>query len=131
MKKVVISGSASLQDATKKWIDYWKNYGYEIIDYPKPIKKEEVIHRYPQIHKEFYQCTEQTNVLFIMNEDKKGISGYIGASTFAELAFAVALNSIYNKNIEILLLKMPSLNVQCYEEIKLWLSLGWIKLLKQ
>ena len=37
---------------------------------------------------------------------------------------------VYNKNIQILILRMPSVNVQSYEEINLWLKLGWIKLLE-
>ena len=68
-------------------------------------------------------------MLFVMNETKEGIDGYIGAETFAELTFALMQNLVYNKNIQIVILRMPSINVQSYEEINLWLKLGWIKLL--
>lgn len=54
--------------------------------------------------------------------------GYIGAETFSELTFGLAQNLIYNKNIELVILKMPSIDVQCYDEICLWLKLGWIKI---
>ena len=70
-------------------------------------------------------------MLFIMNEDKDGKIGYIGAETFAELAFGLAQKLVYNKKIELVILKMPSENIQCYEEIKLWLKLGWIKLYEE
>ena len=63
-----------------------------------------------------------------MNEDKNGIKGYIGAESFAELCFGVVQNFIYNKNIEIIILQMPDEKVQSYQEIVLWLKLGWIKL---
>jgi len=63
-----------------------------------------------------------------MNEDKNGIIGYIGAETFAELSFAVAQNLLNTHQTEIYVRKMPSKEVQCYEEINLWLELGWIKL---
>lgn len=33
-----------------------------------------------------------------------------------------------NKNIELVILKKPSTNVGCFDEIDLWLKLGWIKL---
>ncbi len=38
---------------------------------------------------------------------------------------------IYNKKIELVVFKMPSTNVGCYEEIELWLKLGWIKLYEE
>lgn len=67
-------------------------------------------------------------MLFIMNEDKNEKIGYIGAESFAELTFGLAQKLIYEKNIELVILKMPSKEVQCYEEIDLWLKLGWIRL---
>lgn len=66
-----------------------------------------------------------------MNENKNGISGYIGPSAFSEIAFGISQNLIYNKNIEIILLQIPNENNQFYEEISLWLKLGWIKLYKE
>jgi hypothetical protein len=66
-----------------------------------------------------------------MNENKNGIVGYLGAESFAEMAFGVAQNLLYNKNIEILLLQLPGNKVQSYDEILLWMKLGWICLLKR
>ena len=62
-----------------------------------------------------------------MNEDKKGIEGYIGLAAFAELAYGV-IEKINNKEIELIILKIPSMEVSSYEEISLWLKLGWIKI---
>ena len=87
--------------------------------------------KYPIRHKEFFESITKTDILFIMNEDKNGITGYIGAESFAELAFGLTQNLLYNKNIELVILKMPSPGVQCYDEICLWLKLGWIKLYKE
>ncbi len=128
MRKVVISGSAKLQDNINYWIKYFEKKGYNILDYPRPIKKEKFIELYPKIHKEFFENITKTSMLFVMNETKEGIDGYIGAETFAELTFALMQNLVYNKNIQIIILRMPSTNVQSYEEINLWLKLGWIKL---
>jgi len=47
------------------------------------------------------------------------------------MCFGVSQNLIYNKNIEIIILKMPDKKVQSYDEINLWLKLGWIKLYKE
>lgn len=63
-----------------------------------------------------------------MNEERKNIKGYIGPSSMAELIYAVMLNQIHNKKIEIYILNMPSKELNGYEEIKLFLENSWIKM---
>lgn len=128
MKKIVISGSAKLQDSINLWLKYFKDNNYEILDYPKPIDKDKFIDLYPEVFQNFYQNIIKGDVLFIMNEDKNDIVGYIGSAAFSELTFGLIQKLIYKKNIEIFLLKMPSREVSCYEEINLWLNFGWITL---
>lgn len=131
MKKIVISGSSKLQDKIKYWNKLFTNKNCKVLDYPRPIDEEKFKELYPNIHKTFFQNIIKTDILFIMNEDKNGVKGYIGAETYAELTFGLAQNLIYNKNIDLILLKMPSDKVPCYDEIKLWLELGWIRLYKE
>ena len=131
MKKIVISGSNSLQDKVNYWIEYFKNKNYEVLDYPKSIEKENYEKELPKIYKDFYTALENTEVFFLMNEEKNGIKGYIGASAIAELTYVVMLNLIHNKNIDIYILNMPSQEVSSYDEVKFWLDIGWIKLYKK
>ena len=128
MKKIVISGSSKLQDKVNYWLDYFKNKNYEIIDYPKFIEHDNYEKELPKVYKDFYTALENTNVFFLMNEEKNGIKGYIGASAIAELTYVVILNLIHNKNIDIYILNMPSQEVSSYDEVKFWLDMGWIKL---
>ena len=128
MKKIVISGSSKLQDKVNYWLDYFKNRNYEILDYPKLIEPANYTTELPVVYKDFYTALENTDVFFLMNEEKKGIKGYIGASAIAELTYVVILNLIHNKNIEIYILNMPSEEVSSYDEVKFWLDKGWIKL---
>lgn len=128
MKKVVIAGSAKLQSDINGWKQKFSNSNYEVLDYPKEIDQEKFIELYPSIHKEFFENIIRTDILFIMNEDKNGKIGYIGAESFAELTFGLAQNLVYGKNIELVILKRPGVDVDCYEEINLWLQLGWITL---
>lgn len=130
MKKVVIAGSASLQDKCIYWKNAWERKWYEVINYPAPVPKETFMKEYPQVHKNFFEDITKADILFIMNEDKNWIIGYIGAESFAEMAFGVAQNLINNKKIEVILLKMPESKVQSYEEVDLWLKLNWIKIYK-
>ena len=130
MKKVVIAGSAKLQKEITIWLDYFTRKNYKILDYPKVIDEQKFMNLYPDMHTRFLKSITETDILFIMNEDKNGISGYIGYETFAELLFGLSQKLIYNKDIEFILLKMPSREVGSYDEIDLWLKLGWIKLFK-
>ncbi len=70
-------------------------------------------------------------MLFLMNEDKNGKLGYIGYESYAELLFGLSQKLTYKKDIELIILKKPSKDVGCYEEIDLWLKLGWIKLFEK
>ena len=131
MKKIVIAGSAKLQKEANSWLNFFSKKDYEILDYPKSIEKHRFMELYPNILNEFLQNIVKTDVLFIMNEDKNGIVGYIGYETYAELLFGLTQKLIYNKDIELIVLKMPSRDVGCYDEINLWLELGWIKLFEE
>lgn len=130
MKSIVIAGSASLQEKVQYWKKYWTEQDYYVSDCPEAIAKENFLEAYPKVHSDFFKRITEADVLFLMNETKKGITGYIGAESFAELCFALAQNLVYHKNIELIVLQMPEKSVQCYEEINLWLQLGWIKLWK-
>ena len=128
MNKVVISGSSKLKDKVNYCLQHFKNKNYEILDYPKLIKPENYCTELPIIYNNFYTALENTNVYFLMNEEKNGIKGYIGASSIAELTYVIILNLIHNKNIEIYILNMPDKEVSSYDEVKFWLDMGWIKL---
>jgi hypothetical protein len=130
MKKAVIAGSATLQEKVQYWKKVWEDKGYLVSSYPSPIPKETFLEEYPKAHTQFFKNITEANILFVMNEDKNGIVGYLGAESFAEMCFGVAQNLINNKNIEVILLQMPDKRVQSYDEIILWLKLGWIKLYK-
>ena len=117
-----------MQDRIEYWVKYFKNLNYDVLDYPKYIDPNEYENILPIIYKNFYTALENTDVYFLMNEEKDGIKGYIGASSIAELTYVVILNLIHNKDIEIYILNMPSEEVSCYDEVKFWLNMGWIKL---
>ena len=124
MKKIVISGSSKLQEELITWKKHFEQKGYKVIDYPKQVNKENL----KDIYKSFYESLEKADVLFLMNEERKGIKGYIGPSSMAEVIYTIMLNQIHNKKIEIYILNMPSREVSCYDEIKLFLENGWIKI---
>lgn len=131
MKKIVISGSSKLQDKVNYWLEYFESKNYEILDYPKFIEKENYNTELPKVYQNFYTALENTNVLFLVNEKKDGIQGYIGSNMIAELTYAVIQNLIHHKNIDIYILNMPSKQVASYNEVKFYLDMGWIKLCRE
>ena len=129
MKNVVISGSASAQDKIQKWLSHWESEGYFILDYPKPIEQNNFFEVYPSVHTEFYKRLGKTDIHFIANEEKGGIKGYIGPGVFAEIAYRVGLNLVNKESVPIVLAYRPSEEVYFYNDLSLWISLGWIRLL--
>lgn len=125
MNKVVISGSSKLQNEIDEWMTHFKNKKDEIIAYPKKIDTKDELSKEYQT---FYRAIEECDVFFLMNEEKKGIKGYIGANGISELTYAIMQNQIHNKKIEIVILTMPSREVACYDEIAFYLEMNWIKL---
>lgn len=85
MEKLVISGSSKLEDKVKYWVDYFEDKRYQVLDYPRLIENENYERDLPDIYKSFYNNLEETDIFFLMNEDKNGIKGYFGASAIAEL----------------------------------------------
>jgi hypothetical protein len=128
MKKVVISGSAKLQQELGKWNDWWQKAGFSVLYCPDLIDpKVDFSTAYKDTYERFYRSLLKSDVLFVMNEDKNGIEGYIGAQTFAEASFAVANNLVLdNKKIRVIVLKKPSDEVASHSEVTTWLELKWV-----
>ena len=79
MSKVVISGSVTLQAQIESWKQYFLERNHEILDYPKPVDPQRLTECYPEIYKNFMESITRADLLFVMNEDRNGLSGYIGA----------------------------------------------------
>lgn len=127
MKKLVIAASAKFQEEIKKWKEYFEKEGDKVINYPKKINQENE-EEYKNAHTKFFQSLNETDILFVLNENKNGIEGYIGAETFAELSYTMVQNTVNGANKKVYLLKMPSKEVACYMEIKNFIKLGWIEI---
>jgi hypothetical protein len=105
------------------WRFHWEKQGYEVTAFPELIPRDRLEQLYPAVHREFYQRIQECDILFVANEGSDA-SGSIGAGVFAEIAFAVALRQLGEKEIKILLLNPPK---QAIPELQLWLNLGWVE----
>lgn len=131
MKKIVISGSAKLTEQVAYWRGYFEGRGFKILDYPGALHTSNSAQELTKLYQDFYHNLDETDTFFLMNEDKDGISGYVGASAIAELTYVVMGNLNRGRNVEISILKLPSKEQGCYDEINFWLEQGWIKIHKK
>lgn len=126
-KKIVICASASFENEIIKYKDQLNTKGYKVIKYPTKIK-EDILTGYNREFSEHYEAITKSDILLVLNYEKKGISGYVGAGVFAEMAFALGLNRVFDKQIEVCYLNpLPLDGLPYLDELELWQNLGWIK----
>ncbi len=156
MKKLIISGSSKLYERAIYWRGYFEGRGYEVIDWPAPVfennpdTNEDVTEDGPVpgfypgqpltsndrayaksllgTYKRFWRNLDRADVLFVMNENRHNITGYVGAGTYAELQHVITNNLNHHHQTEIYLLQMPDKSQGCFEEIGFWLEQNLIKI---
>ena len=129
MRKIIIAGSATFYKEALKIKNELENKNYNVIDYPKRIN-DDIELEYKEAYETFYENLSNTDDLLLLNLDKKGIEGYIGYESFAELSNLVVKKIQVNNDHKIYIYKMPSKDVGCYDEIMHFLELGYIELYK-
>ena len=129
MRKIIIAGSATFYKEAIELKQELENKNYYVIDYPKKIN-DNIELEYKEAYETFYDNLSKTDDLLLLNLDKKGIEGYIGYESFAELSNLVVKKIQINNDHKIYIYKMPSKEVGCYDEIKHFLELGYIELYK-
>jgi len=129
VRKIIIAGSATFYKEALEIKNKLENKGYYVIDYPKKIN-DNIELEYKEAYETFYNNLSKTDDLLLLNLDKKGIEGYIGYESFAELSNLVVKKIQINNDHKIYIYKMPSKEVGCYDEIKHFLELGYIELYK-
>ncbi|HEU5121899.1 MAG TPA: DUF84 family protein [Candidatus Saccharimonadales bacterium] len=116
--KIAICGSMQHLDAMLQAKELLELLGYEV-ETPHPREEKvvygtlsisEQIALKDQLIREHLDKIKESDAIFVYNEDKKGIGGYVGGNTLMEMAFA------YAQGTEIFLLKTPN-GVSYTEEI--------------
>ena len=129
MRKIIIAGSATFYKEALELKQELENKNYYVIDYPKKINDDNEF-EYKEAYETFYDNLSKTDDLLLLNLDKKGIEGYIGYESFAELSNLVVKKIQINNDHKIYIYKMPSKKVGCYDEINHFIELGYIELYK-
>ena len=129
MRKIIIAGSATFYKEALELKQELENKNYYVIDYPKKIN-DDIELEYKEAYETFYDNLSKTDDLLLLNLDKKGIEGYIGYESFAELSNLVVKKIQINNDHKIYIYTMPSKEVGCYDEINHFIELGYIELYK-
>ena len=129
MRKIIIAGSATFYKEALEIKNELENKDYYVVDYPKKIN-DDIELEYKEAYENFYDNLSKTDDLLLLNLDKKGIEGYIGYESFAELSNLVVKKIQINNDHKIYIYKMPSKEVGCYDEINHFIELGYIELYK-
>jgi hypothetical protein len=129
MRKIIIASSSKFCKEAFELKGELENRGYEVIDYPRNIN-DSVQEEYKEAYERFYGNLSKSDDLLLLNLDKKGIEGYIGYESFAELSNMVVKKIQENNDHKIYIYKLPSKEVGCYDEIMHFLELGYIELFK-
>lgn len=64
MKKVIIAGSAKLQEQVDNWVKYFNSRNCEVLDYPRNIEKSRFMELYPNVHIDFLKKIIQADMFF-------------------------------------------------------------------
>lgn len=127
MRKMIIAGSSSFWKEALSYKKKFEKSGYKVLSYPKRDDG-------PQTWRELYECYYKellkADDIFVLNLDKKGIKGYIGYETFAEMSNLV-VRKMNGENLNIYLYQWPDKKCGCYDEIDEMSKNGWVTLLNQ
>ena len=82
-RKIVIAGSADFWEEAAVWKARLELAGYEVVAW---IVREEGVANWRELYEDFYAKMDEADDIFVLNMDKKGVAGYIGYETFAELS---------------------------------------------
>lgn len=127
MKKFVLSGSVKMASEIEKWRGYWQAQSeVQILDFPSAISPEGFLQEYSKVFREYFSHLDETHVLFVVNGEKDGIKGYIGAGMLSEIAYVVSRIARGEKQ-EVILAHPPAFQLFCSDEIDLWIKLGWVR----
>ena len=125
-RKMVIAGSTCFHEEAAKYKNKFEQKNHQVVACMEPADAPRGWH---EIYADFYDGLSQADDIFVLNLDKKGVKGYIGYETFAEMS-SMVVRKINGEDINIYLHQWPDKSCGCYDEIMEMAKNGWIKLLE-
>ncbi len=124
---IVIGGAAAFYKEIAEFARIFDKLGYKVLAYTKPPLKEP-LKEYPSVHGAFIKALLNSDVYFVVNLTKDGVSGYIGAGVFGEILLSVSHSLVSKRKIRVVVYNYP--HSKCgQDELELWMKLGWVRIL--
>ena len=127
--KIVIGGSEAFYKEIEASTDALQSAGFSVLFRAVPPLTNPV-EEYPQVHSEFFRALNKAEVYLVVNLEKHGIPGYIGAGVFLEIGYVVTNNVLGKSNIKVVLVNLPHSNC-AQDELDLWYKLGWYEVINK
>lgn len=127
--KIVICGSMRFYKEMGEWQEKLEKRGFEVLtptlfDFHKIRDEEGDLKRFEEYKrietKKHFDKVRDADAILILNYDKDGKINYIGGNTFAEVAYAIALNYCHGKKIKIYTVNPLPKDVPYHEELSAW-----------
>ena len=127
--KVVIGASSTFHKEVEALINALRKAGFEVLaTVSSPLANP--VQEYPKVHKEFFEALNKAQVYLVVNLEKHGVPGYIGAGVFLEIGYVVTNNVLGKSNIKVVLVNPP--RSKCaQDELDLWYKLGWYEVINK
>lgn len=120
---MAIAGSSKFYRESLDYKMLLENAGYKVFAYITADGDN----NWRKTYEDYYARLMRADDIFVLNLNKKGIKGYIGYETFAELSHMV-VRKINGEDVNIYLHQLPSRKCGCYDEISEMYKHGWLKI---
>lgn len=121
-RTIAIAGSSKFWREAVEWKMRLENAGYEVVAWPEREGKD-----WFALYENYWGKLLRADDILVLNLDKRGVKGYIGAESFAELS-QMAVRRMRGEDVRIFLHDWPSRKCACYDEIMEMKRLGWVRL---
>jgi len=133
-KTITICGSMKFMSEMKEWQKKLESQEYHVVtpllvdfhDLRDIQGDEKTFEEFKRREtKNHFEKIKNSDIVLVLNYDKNGAKNYIGGNSFAEIAYAVALNYCHQKNIEIYTVNPIPEDSPYSEELKAWQVKQW------
>ena len=121
-------------DQMKLWKEKLEEQGYivevpTLVDFHTIRDVEGDLERFESVKrretKNHFEKVKQADIILVLNYDKDGKHHYVSGNTFAEIAYAMALNFCHGKRIEIYTVNPLPQESPYFEELSAWQVRQW------
>lgn len=121
-RKIAIAGSSDFWLEALECKVMLESAGFEVTTHP--VRDDSG--SWAELYTDYWDKLARTDDIFVLNLDKPGRPGHIGAESFAELS-SMVVRKMRGGDVHVYLHQLPSHKCACYDEIMEMAKLGWVE----